>query len=247
MRVIGVIDLLAGRAVHAVAGARDRYQPVKPIAGGPSTPGDSSALARFYIDRLGVGAIYVADLDAIQGGPPQIDLLSSLCGLGAPVYIDAGVATVDAAHRLLATGAATIIVGLETLPSFDDLGAICTAVGSDRVVFSLDLRDGRALSKGPLSDDRPERLTMRAVHERIGSVIVIDLARVGTAAGLDLDLIGRLRRVVPPQVTLIAGGGVRGWSDLERLAAAGCDAALVASALQNGALDAGDVKRARDL
>ena len=240
-----MLDLLAGRAVHAVAGARDRYQPVKPIAGGPSTPGDSSALARFYIDRLGVDAIYVADLDAIQGGPPQIDLLSSLCELGAPVYIDAGVATVDAAHRLLATGAATIIVGLETLPSFDDLGAICTAVGGDRVVFSLDLRDGRALSKGPLSHDTPERLTMRAVHERIGSVIVIDLARVGTAAGLDLDLIGQVRRVVPPQVTLIAGGGVRGWHDLERLAAAGCDAALVATALHDGRLPAQDVARAK--
>src|SRR5689334_11459495 len=118
VQIIGVLDLLAGQAVHAVAGRRERYQPVRPIEGAFSTSGDSRALARFYIDRLGVDALYVADLDAIQAGPPQIELLSSLCGLGAPVYVDAGVATVDAAHHLLATGAAKIIVGLEALPSF---------------------------------------------------------------------------------------------------------------------------------
>ena len=246
MRIIGVIDLLGGRAVHAVAGMRERYQPVAPIAGAFSTPGDARALARFYIDRLGVDAIYVADLDAIQGGASQMTLLASLCTSGAPVYVDAGVTTVDAARRVLTTGAAKVIVGLETLVSFDDLAAICADVGGERVVFSLDVRDGRALSKASLNDAL-ETLTMRAVDAGVRGLIVIDLARVGVGTGLDLEMIGRARRDAPPDVALLAGGGVRDWNDLERLAAAGCDGALVASAFQDGRLSAHDVARAREL
>ena len=244
MQIIGVVDLLAGRAVHAIAGARDRYQPVRPIEGAFSAPGDSHALARFYIDRLGIDAIYVADLDAIQGGAPQIALLASLCTLGASVYVDAGVTTVDIARRVLTTGVAKIIVGLETLSSFDDLAAICSDVGGERVMFSLDFRGGRVLSNASLND-APETLTMRAIDAGVRSLIVIDLARVGVGAGLDLEMIGKVRRAAPPHAALLAGGGVRDWNDLERLAAAGCDGVLVATALQNGAIGADHVKRAR--
>jgi phosphoribosylformimino-5-aminoimidazole carboxamide ribotide isomerase len=247
VKVIGVIDLLGGRAVRAVAGARERYQPVQPIAGVFTRPGDAQALARFYIERVGVDAIYVADLDAIQGGALQFALISSLCKLATAIYVDAGVTTVDAARRVLTAGAGRIIVGLETLASFDDLAAICAALGGDRVVFSLDFRGGRALSNAALGDDTPEALTMRALRAGVQSLIVIDLARVGVGAGLDLEVIGRVRTAAPPHVTVMAGGGVRDWSDLERVAAAGCDAVLIASALQNGVLDAQDVKRARDL
>jgi phosphoribosylformimino-5-aminoimidazole carboxamide ribotide isomerase len=245
MLVVGVIDLLAGRAVHAVAGMRDRYQPVRPIVGALDQPGDSHALGRFYIDRLAVDAIYVADLDAIQGGPLQIDLLASLCKLGAPAYVDAGVATVDAARRLLAAGAAKIIAGLETLSSFDALARICADASTDRVIFSLDLHHGQAITT--MSQAAPETLASHAIDAGVGGLIVIDLARVGTGAGVDVDLIGRVRRVVPPHVTLMAGGGIRNWSDLERVAAMGCDGALVASALHDGRVSAHDVARARGL
>ena len=71
----------------------------------------------------------------------------------------------------------------------------------------------------------------------MGSLIVIDLARVGAAAGLDLETISAVREAVP-QLTLLAGGGVRGAQDLAALADIGCDAALVATALLDGRLTA---------
>jgi len=69
---------------------------------------------------------------------------------------------------------------------------------------------------------------------------VIDLARVGTGAGLDFGLIARVRDAVPG-LTLLAGGGVRGLEDCARLADTGCDGALVATALHDGRLGAADV------
>jgi phosphoribosylformimino-5-aminoimidazole carboxamide ribotide isomerase len=70
---------------------------------------------------------------------------------------------------------------------------------------------------------------------------------VGVGAGLDLDLIARVRAAIPRSVRLLAGGGVRGWRDLEQLAKFGCDGALVATALHDGRLSAQDVERAREL
>src|SRR2546422_1633281 len=36
---------------------------------------------------------------------------------------------------------ARVVVGLETLPSFDALALVARAIGSQRIAFSLDLRD----------------------------------------------------------------------------------------------------------
>ena len=244
MRLIGVVDLLGGRAVHARAGRRDAYGPVALAAGGPlQPPGDAPALARSYLHALGVRELYVADLDAILRGHAQPAAVRMLTALGAPVWLDAAVTDADGARAARALGAERIVVGLETLPSFDALRAICDAVGERHVAFSLDLRDGVPLTAGrPALAGDAVTLVSRAVDAGVGSVIVLDLALAGTGVGLDVDLLGRLRAAVPA-VALLAGGGVRGEADLAALSDAGCDGALVASALLDGRLDADAVAR----
>jgi phosphoribosylformimino-5-aminoimidazole carboxamide ribotide isomerase len=245
VRLIGVVDLLGGRAVHARAGRRDAYAPVALAAGAPLEPrGDAPTLARRYLDALGVRELYVADLDAILHGRPHPDGVRALTALGAPVWLDAAVTDAAGARGARTLGAAEVVVGLETLPSFHALRAIADASGRTRVAFSLDLRDGVPLTGGraALAGDAAT-LVARAVDAGADSIIVLDLARVGTGAGLDLALLGRLRAAAPT-VTLLAGGGVRGEADLNALADAGCDGALVASALLDGRLDAAAVARA---
>ena len=247
MCIIGVLDLLGGRAVHAVAGVRESYRPVSSVAGASMTAGDSIALATHYVDQLGVDALYVADLDAIQGRPLQQRLLTELGRLSAPVFVDSGISTSEAAAQVRALGAAQIVVGLETLSSFDALASICAAVGGDHVVFSLDLRDGVPIAINALRGETVGALVEQAAGAGVETVIALDLARVGTGSGIDLDLIASVRRVAPPHVTVLAGGGVRGWADLEQLADAGCDGALIATALQTGQIGAPEIIKARQL
>lgn len=246
MRVIGVVDLLHGRAVHARAGDRQKYAPVHCIAGVPIEAGDAAALARAYVECLGLTELYVADLDAILEHQRQDALIQTLAAPGAPLWLDAGISTVEQALAAQALGAERVVVGLETLASYDALRDICRAVGSDRTAFSLDLRNGEPLvAEGGIPAGQPAAVVAaRAVEAGAGSVIVIDLARVGTATGLDLELLGRVREAVPG-VTLLAGGGVRGLEDLVQLAGAGCDGALVATALHDGRLGAADVAALR--
>jgi phosphoribosylformimino-5-aminoimidazole carboxamide ribotide isomerase len=256
MRVLGVVDLLDGSAVHARAGDRERYRAVTSTMGSPIAPGDAIELARAYSSHLNITELYVADLDAIGGRARQQHVISGLVALGLPVWLDAGTRTIDDARQAIDLGVANVIVGLETLASFDALAAICADTGGHRVAFSLDLRDGTPITactpftgsaltrqNGDVSNgEPPEIVAARAAAAGVSSVIVLDLARVGTRASFDFALIERVRRAVPGTM-LLAGGGVRGPQDLERLANAGCDGVLVATALHDGGIGA-DVVRA---
>ena len=130
--------------MHARAGQRKGYQPVRSAAGA-AVDGDALTLARTYLTRTGLTELYVADLDAIQGGPPQDAAIAAIAALGAPFWLDAGISSAGRAGHALDRGAAQVVVGLETLTSFESLTEICQAVGGDRVAFSLDLRNGEPI------------------------------------------------------------------------------------------------------
>jgi phosphoribosylformimino-5-aminoimidazole carboxamide ribotide isomerase len=107
------------------------------------------------------------------------------------------------------------------------------------VAFSLDLRDGAPLTSAEaLRTMSPRELARRAVDAGVETVIVLDLARVGRSGGTDEAMLHDLRAALPG-VDLIAGGGVRDQADLDRLAAAGADGALVATALHRGVIGRG--------
>jgi phosphoribosylformimino-5-aminoimidazole carboxamide ribotide isomerase len=249
LQIIGVLDLRGGRAVHARGGVRDRYSAVQSAAGWPIDPGNVRTLAEVYTDVLGISELYAADLDAILDRQPQDEVTKDLASMPAPLWLDAGVRSVDDARRAITVGASRVIVGLETLPSFDALSQICDAIGSERVVFSLDMRDGQPMVANGVqlpSALSPENIARTAAAGGVGTLIVIDLARVGTGRGLDVDLLQRIHGAAPG-VNLIAGGGVRAWDDLVDVAKAGCNGALLATALHNGRIGAAEIAEAQKL
>lgn len=235
MRILGVVDLRGGRAVHAVGGVRNRYLPV-PACGEIAIDGDPLALATAYRDARHVSEIYVADIDAISGEEPQDRIVDALVELGMPVWLDAGISTWQRAQEVINRGVARVVVGLETLPSFEALDVICVSVGGQRVVFSLDMKNGvPILAPGSglrASGTTPAALAARAAKSGVGAIIALDLARVGLGNGVDLEMIREVRKAAP-DLMLLAGGGVRGDADLTMLEAAGCDGVLAATMLQS--------------
>src|SRR5215218_4704423 len=110
MRVVGVIDLKGGAAVHAVRGERERYRPI----------GDPLSVARTFRDALGLDELYVADLDAIGGGGEHNAIIGELAR-EARIMVDAGVSDPERARALLDLGAHGVVVGTETLRGADAL------------------------------------------------------------------------------------------------------------------------------
>jgi len=245
VRVIPVLDLMAGRAVLARGGRRETYAPAPSVLVPADAAGDPLALARAFREALGCDECYVADLDAITGGVPQRALVRALAGQGGRLSVDAGVRAPDRARETLADGAARVVVGLETLPSLAVLEAVARAVGSERLVFSLDLRRGRPVAAaGARHLGTPLDAAGAAVAAGAGAILVLDLARIGSGRGVNRNLVAAIREA-HPAVELLAGGGVASARDLERLADVGCDGALVATALHAGTVRREDIEAVR--
>jgi phosphoribosylformimino-5-aminoimidazole carboxamide ribotide isomerase len=165
-------------------------------------------------------------------------------GFAGAIMVDAGAHTPESTIEVLACGASQVVIGLETLRAFTDLEAIVHVVGEDRVVFSVDLRLGSPILHPAMQDasGSPDAVSLaaQAVDAGVSTVLVLDLARVGTGCGADLGLLEELRKRFP-LARLLAGGGVLARRDLERMRDAGCDGALVASAIHAGTITAADL------
>ncbi|HEY7896209.1 MAG TPA: HisA/HisF-related TIM barrel protein [Gemmatimonadaceae bacterium] len=241
MRLIPVLDLCGGLAVHARGGARARYAPVVSRLAPGARRGDAAAIAAAYA-ASGAGSIYVADLDAIEGREPQESLVAACCAAAGPatrVWIDAGIATPDAAARWLGVrGVERVIVGLETLSDMGALVDTARAVGPGRVVFSVDLRDGVPDARDDvLRRLSPVELARAGVRAGAASVLQLDLARVGSGAGVDEALAREIAMGVAP-AELLVGGGIADLGAVHRLSALGVAGVLVASALHDGRIGA---------
>lgn len=258
-RIVPVIDLKGGLAVHAVRGERVHYQPVSSVLTG--TPELFPLVAAFAI-KLGLTEAYIADLDAITGGQPAGNLavigaaqkaLRGMTGAATPIslMVDAGVASRADAAGVFAAGAAKAVVGTETLASIADLADLVDDYGPRRVVVSLDCRDGRIIS--PVAELRglaPPAAIRLLRASGAAQFILLELTRVGTAAGLNRPLIKACvdslaslpDKAASTDLSLFVGGGVSGWADLEWLKQADVAGALVATALHDGRLTGDDIR-----
>jgi phosphoribosylformimino-5-aminoimidazole carboxamide ribotide isomerase len=242
MRVVGVIDLKDGTAVHAVRGERERYRPVHSVIGGDD--GDALALARGFRAELGHDELYVADLDAIVGDGENSASIGALAR-DARVMVDAGVSEPARAQALLDLGAHRVIVGTETLTGPDALDRLLAELPDGALVLSVDLRDGRVLSPdAQLAGSHALQAVAHLHRAGLREAIVLDLARVGSGAGPDVALIAEIHGAFP-DLELLAGGGVRAVDDLRALDAAGAAGALVATALHRGVIGSRELAQLR--
>jgi phosphoribosylformimino-5-aminoimidazole carboxamide ribotide isomerase len=234
MRIVPVIDLKDGVVVRGIAGQREAYRPIVSLLTNSCHPVD---VARAFRDQFGFREMYLADLDAIAGGPPSLAVYAEIQELGFALWVDAGIGDPFSASALVRKGIAHIVAGLETIAGPDFLEEIVETVGKKRAIFSLDLKDGLPLGN-TAAWNRPEAwsIAVQAIELGVRRMIVLDLARVGKGKGLGTeDLCQQLSRNFP-KVEIIAGGGVRNQQDLHRLQQCGVSAVLVASALHDGRL-----------
>ena len=88
MRILPVLDLKGGQVVRGVAGRRKEYRPIVSRIVSSAEP---LAVARAFREQFGLRELYVADLDAIAGGPPDQATLVDLLDDGFQLWVDAGV------------------------------------------------------------------------------------------------------------------------------------------------------------
>jgi phosphoribosylformimino-5-aminoimidazole carboxamide ribotide isomerase len=190
---------------------------------------------------------YVADLDAIAGRGPDWQAVAAIADAGLSVVVDAGCADLERARDLAefrsASGAlAGIVVGSESVVAEHTLPTLVQTIGADRAVFSLDLHAGHVLAAAEsLRGKSPAEIADTVFQAGFRRIIVLDLTGVGVARGpVTIETCYSLR-AQHDWCELISGGGVRQADDLRALEHAGCNAALIATALHDGSLGREDM------
>lgn len=229
MDVIPVLDLKGGLVVHARMGMRSQYRPIDTPLSPSSRPLD---VARGLLSIHPFTAFYIADLDAIERRADNDAALMELKKAFPDLvfWVDNGVADLAGAKRWLDAGIGYLVIGSEVQGSGELLRHL---QHDDRVVLSLDFRGDAFMGPAALLDD---------ADAWPADIIVMTLARVGSAVGPDLARLAAIKARAPGK-RVYAAGGVRGADDLAALAEAGISGALVATCLHNGTLTGAQIAR----
>lgn len=230
VRIIPVLDLMGGVVVRAVAGRRQEYRPITSRLVESSDP---AHVAARLLEASGAAELYVADLDAITTGRPVADEVRQFVATaGVEVLFDGGFRDPLDRYRY-DLPIRPVLASETTYPMAAVLHATPEQEARMRPAFSVDLRAGQLVS---VRYPDPFDLAFLAVAAGFPTLIVLDVAFVGTGTGPGTEPLVRELRKRHPAVELIAGGGIRDRDDVARLADAGADAVLVASALHDGRL-----------
>jgi phosphoribosylformimino-5-aminoimidazole carboxamide ribotide isomerase len=229
MKLIPVIDLMNGDVVTAIRGQRHNYLP-------SSTPLCPSCEPRAVLSALlqihEFETVYIADLDAIGGNGSNIDVINTLHQDHPEItfWVDNGVTDI-----LRLTQIARPVIGSESIDTVEHLCHLLTSLPTP--ILSLDYLDD--FFKGPDGLEHQTKLWPK-------DVIVMTLSRVGSAAGVDISKLKKLKKRAP-DIQLYAAGGVRDHNDLVVLCSLGITGALLSTALHQGSIDSIDIKSVLDI
>ena len=242
MKVIPVIDISRGIAVHARRGERMTYGPIRSTL----LPGaDPLALLQAYCRALESTAAYVADLDAIMGLGDNLGTIAEMAAAEPQLelFVDAGIRTADEARRLLEAGAKKVVIASESLASLDAASEPMAALGPGKGVFSIDLR-GRTMIWREASSESQDPFEVAALLTSLGfrEAILLEMKRIGTGSGADAGFVGKIARAAPG-IKFIVGGGIKEAAELRLLQRAGATAVLLATALHDGTITREDLIR----
>lgn len=214
MEIIPVLDVMNGIAVSGKSGEREKYRELKTIFASSSNPLE---IAR----NLPYEKLYVADLDGITKGKPDIKLLKKLSRI-KKLLVDAGIRNYGDVERISGINA-EIIIGTETLQNFETLKEALKKFGK-RIIVSIDVKNKKVLSN-ILPNAPYEALE---ILRKLGArrFIFLDISSVGTLRGFKFDFIKNCNEEI------FVGGGIR-KEDLKKLEKK-VSGVLVGTALHRG-------------
>lgn len=222
--VIPALDVLKGRCVRLAQGDRHRVT----VEGGDP----AAAVARFV--REGATFLHLVDLDGALAGARSSRLPEEVLAAagGVPVQVGGGYRTVAAIETGLAAGARRIVIGTAAVSG--TFLAKAAARFGPQLVVAVDIRAGEVAVDGwtRSAHMRPDELARRCAAAGVARLIVTSTLRDGSLAGPDLALLDEVMSEAGPPV--LAAGGIATLEDLRAVREAGCEGAIVGSALWAG-------------
>lgn len=228
MWVIPAVDIQSGRAVRLFEGDPNQE----------TVYYENPVEAALHWQRQGARMLHLVDLDAATGrGENRAALREIAQSIAIPFEVGGGIRSVEAAREVLALGASRVVVGTVAVKAPEVLGRMLGEFGAERVVVSLDARGLEVVVSGWAEGTalQVQNLSLRMWDMGVRTLIYTDVRRDGTLAGLDLEVVRKVRAAWPG--FLIAGGGIASDADLEGLQNLGVEGAITGKAIYEGRID----------
>lgn len=224
MDIYPAVDVLRGSVVRLLQGNYDEV----------TKYGDDPVEAAGGWMTEGATLVHVVDLNGARTGEPDFDLWSALGKSEIAFQIGGGIRDQVTAERAVEAGAERVVVGTVAVHTGGVLSQIVKAVGHDRVVAAIDVRNGLARGSGWTDDGAPlSEVVFRVVDSGVAVALVTGIERDGAMNGPNLDLLARVQATAPT-LGLIASGGVDSLDAVAALGSQRYEGAVVGRALYEG-------------
>ena len=228
MEIIPATDLKDGRCVRLFQGDFNQETVFSD---------DPLATARSWQEQGG-HRLHLVDLDgAVQGKPVHLEVIASVIqALDIPVQVGGGIRDLASADAWLTAGVDRVVIGTAAVRDPGMVREICRKHGNQRVVVSVDAKDGLVALHGWRETSSVTVLDLAAQMAQIGvaRLLYTDITRDGALTGPDLATNARLASETG--LAIQASGGVSSLEDIESLLPAGVEGVVVGRALYTGAV-----------
>ncbi|MFD0896730.1 1-(5-phosphoribosyl)-5-[(5-phosphoribosylamino)methylideneamino]imidazole-4-carboxamide isomerase [Loigolactobacillus binensis] len=236
MNLYPAIDLKNGRSVRLYQGQFDQETIVN----------DAPLAQAQQIAAAGLTNLHLVDLDGAKNGKPanQATIAAIVEQTPLQVEIGGGIRTLAQIATYLTLGVSRVIIGSAALKDPELVTAAVKKFGASRIVVGIDGKNGKVATEGWLAQSEVAMADLVAAMQAVGvqTFIVTDIERDGTLQGPNQQQLVTLAAQFPA-ATFVASGGVRDGKDLQALAAAGIDHAIVGKALYAGTVTLAELRR----
>jgi phosphoribosylformimino-5-aminoimidazole carboxamide ribotide isomerase len=232
VELIPAIDLRGGRCVRLVQGDYDREFVFSD---------DPVAMAEHWLAQ-GAPRLHVVDLDGAREGRPVNDAIVEriIQTVDMPVQVAGGIRDLEAVERWMRAGADRVVLGTAAVRD-PDLASEAALRYRDRVIVSLDARDGRVATEGwrEATSLQVDDLARRFAELGVRRIVYTDIGRDGMLESPNYEGVQALIAAAPG-IAVIAAGGVAVTQHLVQLAELGVEGAIIGRALYDGGMDLRD-------
>jgi phosphoribosylformimino-5-aminoimidazole carboxamide ribotide isomerase len=170
--------------------------------------------------REGATHLHVVDLDgALNGTPVHAPIVAQLAAaFPGTVELGGGLRDRASVETAIATGVTRVVVGTAVLED-DEFVRWATGRLGDRLVVSLDARDGKVATHGwtKVSDRLAVDVAAELAQTGVRHLLYTDIGRDGTLGGPNLAALKKVAQAAPP-LSILASGGISSLDDLRALA-----------------------------
>jgi len=229
MRIIPAIDIIEGQCVRLEKGdySRQTTYHTNPLE-----------VAKSFEDH-GLTYLHLVDLDGAKAGTlKNWKVIEQICTqTDLIVDVGGGIKHHEDVQKALNAGAHQINVGSLAVKSPDTVYQWIETFGAEVIILSADVREGYIAIHGwqTLTDIGIKDFIHQYALKGIQYITCTDIAKDGMMAGPSYELYQSLLTSFP-DLHFIASGGISSLLDLDKLAGAGMDGAIIGKAIYEGLL-----------